>query len=162
LKIAVVPIDCAYGQRVAGAYRGGASQSVEILSEPILQIADARLLTRRHDLERAASSYLRDRFRSHPMGWANEESCGAACGCKMSINVTFQPINAATDDSVEDAHLVWADGCLIAFLLPATEGWFMQLGLGPCEGEGKLFPTIGAAEAWMRAQFSESWRPSAP
>jgi len=79
----------------------------------------------------------------------------------MPISVTFQPINAATDDSVEDGHLVWANGCLVAFLLPATEGWFMQLGLGPCEGEGKLFPTIGAAETWMMANIPESWGPRA-
>jgi hypothetical protein len=96
------------------------------------------------------------------VGLVERGEFGAADEREMPISVTFQSINAATDDSVEDAHLVWADGCLIAFLLPATEGWFMQLGLGPCEGEGRLFPTISAAETWVRAQFSESWRPAAP
>ncbi|WP_336488126.1 hypothetical protein [Methylobacterium nigriterrae] len=47
--------------------------------------------------------------------------------------------------------MVFANERLVALLVPAREGWFLQVGLGPCEREGLLFGNLGGAEAWVRA-----------
>ena len=36
---------------------------------------------------------------------------------------------------------------------PSEEGWFLQVGFGPCNREGLIFPTLEAAEIWARTQF---------
>ena len=73
----------------------------------------------------------------------------------MCISITFEPIRAATLDSAEDARLVWVDQSLVALLVPAEEGWFIQFGLGPCEREDLIFSTLAAAEVWVRGCLSD-------
>jgi hypothetical protein len=71
--------------------------------------------------------------------------------------ITFQEISAATNRDGEPGHLVWVRDRLVALLLKAEDGWFLQHGLGPLEQEGVLFQTIDAAEAWIRLHFPEGW-----
>lgn len=71
----------------------------------------------------------------------------------MRVHVSFEPIRAATRQAAEDAHLVFANQQLVAFLVPSDEGWYLQLGLGPCEREGLIFETLDAAEIWVRERL---------
>ena len=78
----------------------------------------------------------------------------------MPVEVSFQPTCAATLLDAEEACLVYANHQLAAVLLPAETGWFLHLGLGPCEREGMTFPALTDAGAWVRACFAAA-RPSA-
>jgi hypothetical protein len=76
----------------------------------------------------------------------------------MSIDVSFEPVRAATRAAAEDGYLVYADQQLVALLVPADTGWFLQLGLGPCAREGMIFGRLREAETWVRACLSDpSW-----
>jgi hypothetical protein len=77
----------------------------------------------------------------------------------MPVEVKFNPIKAATLQSGEDAQLVWVNQLLAGLLVPAEEGWFLQIGFGPWEGEGTVFPSLAAAEAWVRKYLPENWPP---
>ncbi len=74
----------------------------------------------------------------------------------------FIPIQLAALRGTEEARLVMVDAALAAVLvriLPEPddrpeEGWFLQVGFGPCNREGLIFPTLEAAAAWTRAQFA--------
>ena len=74
----------------------------------------------------------------------------------------FIPIQLAALRGTEEAHLVMVNAALAAVLvriLPEPderpeEGWFLQVGFGPCNREGLIFPTLEAAEVWTRAQFA--------
>lgn len=80
-------------------------------------------------------------------------------------SVQFQSIQVAERDGAEAAQIVWVDGCLAAVLVevadPAladdAQGWYLQIGFGPCEGEGVLFRDLSAAEAWIRGRFGAAW-----
>ena len=74
----------------------------------------------------------------------------------MPVRVSFEAVCAATHAGAEEAKLVWAAERLVALLVPAEVGWFLQIGLGPCEGEGVLFPNIDAAERWVRDRIQSS------
>ena len=74
----------------------------------------------------------------------------------MRIDVTFEPIRAATLVAPEDGYLVYADQQLVALLLPAESGWFLRLGLGHCEQEGLIFRRFTEVEAWVRTCLSEA------
>jgi hypothetical protein len=50
--------------------------------------------------------------------------------------------------------LVYADQQLVALLVPADTGWFLQLGLGLCAKEGMIFSRLREAEAWVLACLS--------
>ena len=71
------------------------------------------------------------------------------------------PVQLAALRGSEEAHLVLVNEALAAVLvrvLPEPderpdEGWFLQVGFGPCNREGLIFPTLEAAEVWTRAQF---------
>ena len=67
----------------------------------------------------------------------------------MPVQVRFEAVRAATSEAAEDAHLVFANRQLVALLVPAEAGWYLQLGLGPCEREGLIFETLGAVERWV-------------
>ena len=72
----------------------------------------------------------------------------------VPVDVIFEAIRAATTDASEEARLVFANCRLVALLVPAEPGWFLQLGLGPCEREGLVFETLEAAEAWIRSSIT--------
>lgn len=72
----------------------------------------------------------------------------------MSIVVRFEPVRAATREAAEDGYLVYADQQLVALLVPADTGWFLQLGLGLCAREGLIFGRLCEAEGWVRACLS--------
>ena len=73
----------------------------------------------------------------------------------------FIPVQLATLRGSQDVHLVLVDEALATVLvriLPELderpeEDWFLQVGFGPCNREGLIFPTLEAAAAWTRAQF---------
>ena len=69
----------------------------------------------------------------------------------MPVEVSFEPIRAATRQAAEDGYLVYANRQLVALLVPADTGWFLQLGLGLCEQEGLIFSRLREAEDWVRA-----------
>ena len=69
----------------------------------------------------------------------------------MPIEVGFEPIHVATLEAAEDGYLVYASQQLVALLVPADTGWFLQLGLGPCAQEGLIFSRLSEVEAWVRA-----------
>jgi hypothetical protein len=71
--------------------------------------------------------------------------------------ITFQEISAATHRDSEPGRLVWVRDRLVAVLLAAENGWFLQHGLGPIEAEGILFRTIEDAEAWIRESLPPAW-----
>jgi hypothetical protein len=73
---------------------------------------------------------------------------------QRSVEVSFTEVCAATRQASENAHLVFADRCLAAVLLPAEEGWFMQAGFGPCEQEAMFFDTLSSAADWVRDCFA--------
>ena len=71
----------------------------------------------------------------------------------MGVQVSFEAIRVATAKAAEDAHLVFANRQLIALLVPAEVGWYLQVGLGPCDCEGLIFETLDAAETWVHARI---------
>ena len=79
----------------------------------------------------------------------------------MSVVIRFQPVRLGSDPTGEEALLGFADDLLIAVLVRVAEGWFVEAGFGPCFGEGRVFVTLRAAEAWLREQVSERWATSA-
>jgi len=77
----------------------------------------------------------------------------------MAINhVTFQRIRLAGQYAPEEAQLAFFDGNLVAVLVciddkdvpPERHGWCLEIGFGPCRGEGILLPTLEFVEAWIR------------
>jgi membrane protein implicated in regulation of membrane protease activity len=73
----------------------------------------------------------------------------------MSFQIKFEPVTVVTDHGSEHAQLVWADRHLVAVLVPAEAGWFLQIGFGPCTGEGVLFATTEAAAAWVHHRMMQ-------
>jgi hypothetical protein len=74
---------------------------------------------------------------------------------QKSVEVSFTEVCAATRQASEDAHLVFADQCLAAVLLPTEDGWFMQAGFGPCDHEAMFFDTLSSAADWVQERFAE-------
>ena len=74
---------------------------------------------------------------------------------QKSVEVSFTEVCAATRQASEDAHLVFADQCLAAVLLPTEQGWFMQAGFGPCDHEAMFFDTLSSAADWVQERFAE-------
>lgn len=72
----------------------------------------------------------------------------------MPVDVSFEPIRAATLEAAEDGYLVYADQQLVALLVPADTGWFLQLGLGRCAKEGMIFSRLREVETWVLACLS--------
>ena len=78
----------------------------------------------------------------------------------MSVQVKFEPVTVVTEHGSEQAQLVWADKHLVAVLVPAEAGWFLQIGFGPCAGEGVLFATTEMATAWVHHRMMQAPTPS--
>jgi len=72
----------------------------------------------------------------------------------MHVDVVFEPVRAVTLKAAEEGYLVFANQQLVALLVPADTGWFLQLGLGPCEEEGMIFSQLREVETWVRARLS--------
>ena len=83
----------------------------------------------------------------------------------MSVTVKFQPAWVAGASDGEEARLACANGCLVAVLLRVADpalprdrrGWYLEAGFGPCHGEGVLFRSLRAAEAWVRGRLPPDW-----
>lgn len=71
--------------------------------------------------------------------------------------VTSQGIRAASGIEHESAYLLWVRDSLVALLVEAEGGWFLQCGLGPFEAEGLIFASVGDAEDWIRSSIPASW-----
>ena len=72
----------------------------------------------------------------------------------MPIEVSFEPIHVATRGAAEEGYLVYASQQLVALLVPADTGWFLELGLGLCAQEGLIFSKLPEVEAWVRVCLS--------
>ena len=85
----------------------------------------------------------------------------------MPVSIRFQQIRLGTEG--EDAWLGVADEHVLTVLvridgeeIPAADrGWFLQTGFGPCDQEGVFFPSLGAAESWMRDRVLANGLPAA-
>jgi hypothetical protein len=66
------------------------------------------------------------------------------------MRMTFQAITAATEQAHEPAQLMWANQHLVAVLVPADGGWFLEHGFGPCASEALLFETLDDAAGWAK------------
>jgi len=83
----------------------------------------------------------------------------------MSLDVRFAPIRLAGQYESETAQLALANQHLVAVLvriasddLPLErQGWCLEIGFGPCRAEGRWFPTLSSAEAWIRSQIPAKW-----
>jgi hypothetical protein len=83
----------------------------------------------------------------------------------MPLDVRFEPIQLAGQYESEAAQLALANENLVAVLvrvdstdLPRErQGWCLEIGFGPCGGEGILFPILEEAEAWIRSRVSKNW-----
>jgi len=59
--------------------------------------------------------------------------------------------------------LVLADERIVAILVPVgpendegeAEGWYLEVGFGPCEADGLLFASLPASETWVRKQLGD-------
>lgn len=80
----------------------------------------------------------------------------------MILDVNFTEVQAATQSAAEEAYLIFANQQLVALLLPAQEGWYLQIGFGPCEREGLIFDTLNAAASWVRECFSKDRSGTSP
>ena len=71
--------------------------------------------------------------------------------------IVFQKIRAATLGSAEAGHLVWVSDRLAALLVEAEDGWFLQIGLGPFDVEGLLFPSMESVGVWISDNMPRVW-----
>ena len=83
-----------------------------------------------------------------------------------NILVRFQPIRLGSPSGGEDAWLGWVDDHLVALFVRVQgtgvprrrHGWFLEAGYGPCRREGLHFPSLNAAEGWIREQIRSGWQ----
>ena len=81
-----------------------------------------------------------------------------------STTIKFTPISLATRKGQEPARLVCADDRLVAIIVPIspednesdTEGWYLEVGFGPCEADGVLFASFPAVETWVRERLAQA------
>lgn len=82
----------------------------------------------------------------------------------MVTDVESSPVYLATRHGRERAYLISADQRIAAILVAIspedneseTEGWYLEVGFGPCEAEGLLFASLTAAKDWVRGQMASS------
>ena len=71
-----------------------------------------------------------------------------------------QPCRLAMATGSEEASLCVRDGVIFAILVrqtgavPEEQGWYLQMGFGPCEGEGLIFTTIEEALGWVERSIA--------
>jgi len=83
----------------------------------------------------------------------------------MARHIAFEPDWLAGQYDGEAAQLAHVDDHLVAVLVrvegedqpPGSHAWFLEIGFGPCRGEGTLFPTLSAAETWIRDRVPAGW-----
>ena len=62
----------------------------------------------------------------------------------MPFEVSFESVRAATRDGSEEARLVFLDHTLMAMLVPAETGWYLQFSLVGSEQEGVIFASLAS------------------
>lgn len=80
----------------------------------------------------------------------------------MTTGLEFTPVFLATRSSREPARLLSDGERILALLVPVgpeegeaeTEGWYLEVGFGPCEAEGLLFASLDAAETWAHERLT--------
>src|SRR5215208_403572 len=83
----------------------------------------------------------------------------------MSAEIAFSPTQLGGQYNAEDAWLGRVNGRLVAILVRVVgseiplelQGWFLEIGFGPCRGEALMFPTLEAAAVWMSGKVADSW-----
>lgn len=83
----------------------------------------------------------------------------------MDKRVRFEPIRLGGNYVGEEACLGLIRSHVVTILvrvedetLPCeSQGWFLEIGFGPCRGEGRLFQTLDAAARWMISQLPPNW-----
>jgi hypothetical protein len=118
------------------------------------------ILGRRHTLFGGCAAFEGE-YDSHTGLAAFEQPTSPLRKAKAAKGTMLIPVQLAALRGSEEAHLVLVNEALAAVLvrvLPEPderpeEGWFLQVGFGPCNREGLIFPTLEAAEVWTRAQF---------
>src|SRR4051812_30650380 len=81
---------------------------------------------------------------------------------EMTSAVKFTSVSLATRKGEEPARLVFADDRLVAIIVPispednegASEGWYLEVAFGRCEGDGVLFASLPAVEAWVQERLA--------
>lgn len=84
----------------------------------------------------------------------------------MAMRVDFRSVFLATRRGREPARVVSADERILCILVPIspedneseTEGWYLEVGFGPCEAEALLFASLEAAEAWVQERLAKAER----
>lgn len=71
----------------------------------------------------------------------------------IPLSIEFETVRAATYENSEEALLVHFNHHIVAVLLPAESGWFLQLGFGPCDQEGIVFQSLSGVEDWVRSNI---------
>jgi len=83
----------------------------------------------------------------------------------MPYDVVLDQIQLGGQYTGEDAWLGRVNGHVVALFVrvdgsdvpPEIQGWFLEIGFGPCRGEGLLFPTREAAAGWIMGKAADSW-----
>src|SRR5215204_313012 len=78
-------------------------------------------------------------------------------GSRMDAGVRFEPVRIGGQYDGEDAWLGVVKSHIVMILVRVadeeipveSQGWFMEIGFGPCRGEGRIFPTLDAAAKWI-------------
>ena len=70
--------------------------------------------------------------------------------------VAFRPIRLSSHWGAEEAWLGLVDDQLVSILVRAGDqaskdegSWYLEVGFGSCQGEGRLFPSLDAAARWI-------------
>jgi len=76
--------------------------------------------------------------------------------------VAFRPIRLSSHWGAEEAWLGLVGDQLVSILVRAgdraskNEGsWYLEIGFGSCQGEGRLFPSLDAAAHWIESQMRQ-------
>jgi hypothetical protein len=83
----------------------------------------------------------------------------------MPFTIHIENIQLGCQHASEDACLERVNGSILAVLVPLAmpeadhgrRSWYLEIGFGPCSGEGLVFPTLDAAAAWMAARAAACW-----
>ena len=82
----------------------------------------------------------------------------------MTISISFEELALAAEQGGEPARAGFADGNLVAILVPIAdesiprerEGWFLEIGFGRCRAECLFFQTLADVESWIQARISNT------
>ena len=74
--------------------------------------------------------------------------------------VEFRSCRIAASAGVEDGRICLVNDIIYAVLIrllsssPEEQGWYLQIGFGPCDQEGLLFTRLSEAESWIQNQIN--------